>query len=153
MSSDKSLEELLALLEKNKDVVGNEIEQFIRDNNIVASKKPTKNYIIYWVYLTWKLRGGGGFPIPRAKFFKLFKKYFEPASRDKFRRYYVTSSAFTLHPDEIDLAKRECGREKTWLTLQRNQKKYDRTGARERMLKYHANKRAKRNGTKPPPQD
>lgn len=111
MSSE--LDELLALLDKYKDIPGNEIEYFIKDLNIVSSKKTTHTYIIYWVYLKWKVNVGKE-PIPRNVFFKQFKKYFKQASRDRVRRYYVQSNNFMLHPDEVEAAREECKKERIW---------------------------------------
>lgn len=116
MSSE--LDELLKLLEENKHVIGDEIEQFIHQFEIVTSSKCTHTYIIYWVYLNWKAVIGGS-PIPRSVFFKRFKKYFSPASRDRVRRYYVSSRYFLLHPDEIAGAKEESRQERIWHAVKR----------------------------------
>jgi hypothetical protein len=111
MSSDTSL--LLELLEKHKHIPSEEIEFFIRDRKILPSKKPTTNAVIYWTYLHWKATVGG-YPLIRTVFFKQFKKHFNPASRDRVRRYYATSEYFNLHPRDKASAQDEPRKERAW---------------------------------------
>lgn len=152
MSSD--YKELLDLLEKNKDVPGSEIEHFIKEHKIVESKKTTTNLVIYYVYLIWKLKIGGE-PIPRSSFFKQFKRYFKPASRDTVRRYYVQSDSFLLHPVDRYLAKKEAVREKHWYALRRLSEKTKEKRIQviksqkswEKTLQVLKEKRRKRKGT------
>lgn len=148
MSSE--LDELLALLDEHKSIAGNEIEHFIKDINIVSSKKTTHTYIIYWVYLKWKLSDDKE-PIPRNVFFKQFKKYFKSASRDRVRRYYVESNNFKLHPDEVESARKECRKERIWQAarkrgranaLKSNQDGRWRLALKQRMI----NRQKRRNG-------
>lgn len=115
MSSD---EELLALLKANEHIPGDAVEHFIADRQIVASKKCTNNLIIFWVYLQWCAKTES-VPMPRHVFFKHFKKKFAPASRDKVRRYYVSSIYFTLSPGELEDARKEVKKEHRWRQAKR----------------------------------
>lgn len=108
-----NIEELFKLLEESSHIPGNDVERFIKDRQVFKSNKPTKNPIIYWVYLLW-CEEKALMPIARNQFFKLFKKYFKPASRDKYRRYYATSKHFNLHPRDFSFAEREVRAERQW---------------------------------------
>lgn len=111
MSSD--LKELLDLLDEHSHIPGNDVEEFIKTFNLKPSRGITKNYVIYWVYLKWKASTGKA-PMARISFFKLFSKYFKPASTDRARRYYVEANDFLLHPSELEAAKTECKKERIW---------------------------------------
>lgn len=115
MSSD---DELFKLLEASKHIPGNDTEKFINDLNLQASTKCTQTMVIFWVYLKWCIKNNVE-PTSRNVFFKQFKTFFKQASRDRVRRYYVTSTHFILHPSEVEAAKSEARQERRWHAVRR----------------------------------
>lgn len=137
VSNSKTVDELLEIL--NSDTrFGDERDDFFSDIKAEPDiNTKTKAFIIYWVYLKWKVNKGGE-PIDRRSFFKGLKSRFKHKNTKR-NYYYVKSDSFNLTKEEKKLIKQHLKEEKRYYNERRRRKKISlwqkRKYAKERLVK------------------
>lgn len=129
MSSNKSTEDLLGLLQGSEDTEQlDDVQCFIRDMEMEHSDtEKVHAVVVYWFYMIWKANGGGqeGVLLNRNRFFRKLSKYFQ-RGRHRSVFYKIKKEKFLVSRAERKLIKADFKAERkriTWRKRKEAQRK------------------------------